>query len=403
MHKKILLVEPDFPIPNKSKNHQNFLPIGLLKIATYLRNCGEEVKLIRGYPKINELDDIKNFMPEEIWVSSLFTYWSKYVKSTVKYYKTLFPNAIIKVGGIYASLLPVEEVKAFTGCDQVIQGVIPEAEECLPDYSLLNNINGNTIDYQIIHSSRGCERKCAFCGTWIIEPEFLPQKSIKDKIKYKKLVFYDNNFFMNPYVEDILNELIELKKEKKIIWCESQSGFDGRLLIKKPYLAEMIKKAGFRYPRIAWDWGYKQWPEIEKQLNILINAGYKSKDIYIFVLYNWNTSFEEMELKRKKCWEWKVQISDCRYRPLHQLYDNYKPRVKGQTSKDYYIHEKYGWTDDKVKQFRRNIRMQNICIRHGFPFYSKVFEHKSIGKETIKKEYPKETEFDIWSNFTKVS
>ena len=29
--KKVLLLEPNFPIPNKSRNHSDFLPIGLLK------------------------------------------------------------------------------------------------------------------------------------------------------------------------------------------------------------------------------------------------------------------------------------------------------------------------------------------------------------------------------------
>ena len=45
--KKVLLVEPNFPIPAKSRNHSNFLPIGLLKIASYLRSKSIEVKLIR--------------------------------------------------------------------------------------------------------------------------------------------------------------------------------------------------------------------------------------------------------------------------------------------------------------------------------------------------------------------
>ena len=34
--KSVLLVEPNFPIPAKSRNHKNFLPIGLLKIAARL-------------------------------------------------------------------------------------------------------------------------------------------------------------------------------------------------------------------------------------------------------------------------------------------------------------------------------------------------------------------------------
>jgi len=383
---KILLIEPNFPIPPKSKNHKNFLPIGLLKIASYLRSKNIKVKLIRGIPKnLLEFSEIQRFTPSEIWVTSLFTYWAKYVKDTVEYYKKIFPQSKIVVGGIYASLFSKKQVKQYTGCDEVHQGIIPEAEKYFPAYDLLKNANPHPIDYQIVHSSRGCKRHCDFCGTWKIEPEFIPKKSIKEEIRYEKIVFYDNNLFMNPHIEEILQELIDLKKEGKIKWCESQSGFDGRILLNKPYLAIKIKKAGFRYPRIAWDWEYKEYSNIEKQVNILKKAGYSSKEINIFMLYNWDIPFEEMEMKRIKCWEWGIQIADCRYRPLNQLFDNYNGRKIGQTLEEYYIHEKAGWTDTFVKQFRKNIRRQNICIRHGFPFYSKSFEHKSFGKETTKK------------------
>ncbi len=126
----------------------------------------------------------------------------------------------------------------------------------------------------------------------------------------------------------------QLKKQKEILWCESQSGFDGRKLQEIPHLGELIKKAGFRYPRIAWDWGYKEFRTIKKQLDILINAGYGPKDIFVFMLYNWNIPFEEMEKKRIKCWEWGIQIADCRYRPLNQLFDNYNSRKSVQTNKD---------------------------------------------------------------------
>jgi len=381
--KKFLLVEPDFPIPSKSKNHKNFLPIGLLKIASFLRNNGNQVKLIRGIPKkLEEIEEIQRFKPEEVWVTSLFTYWAKYVKDIVDFYKKTIPYCKIIVGGIYASLFQKEEVKKYTGCDDVYQGILQEVEGCLPAYDLLKNTNPRPIDYQIIHASRGCLRKCAFCGTWKIEPCFLAEKSIRERIIQKKLVFYDNNLLMNPYIENILEELIELKN-KRILWCESQSGFDGRILLNKPYLAKMIKQAGFRYPRIAWDWKFKDFENIRKQVDILIKAGYSSKEIFIFVLYNWDVPFHEMEKKRIKCWEWGVQIADCRYRPLNQLYDNYNPRIIGQNNKDYYIHEKSGWTDELIKQYRRNVRRQNICVRHGFPFYSKSFEHKSFGKSIL--------------------
>jgi len=210
---KVLLVEPDFPVPLKSKNHKNFLPIGLLKIASYQRKKGNVVKLIRG-TRIEEARGFTRYDPDEIWITSLFTYWAPYVRDAVIYYKNLFPEAKIIVGGIYASLFSAEEVKAYTGCDEVHQGVLEEAEKCVPAYDLLNDGSSDPIDYQIVHTSRGCVRQCDFCGTWKIEPEYTEKSTIKDEIKFKKLVFYDNNLLANPYIENILGELTDLKKKR---------------------------------------------------------------------------------------------------------------------------------------------------------------------------------------------
>lgn len=382
MARRILLVEPDFPIPPKSKNHKNFFPVGLLKIASYLRANGVEVKFLRGLPTTLDIQhDVRAFQPDEIWVTSLFTYWAKYVRDAVQAYRKLAPMAKLVVGGIFASLLPKEEVKSYTTCDEVLPGVYKPAERYLPAYDLVEPINPHPIDYQILHTSRGCERKCRFCGTWKIEPEFKAKSSIKNEIHFKKLVFYDNNFLANPHVESIMAELIELRSKHKILWCEAQSGFDGRILLEKPHVAKMLKAAGFRYPRIAWDWGYDQHRSIKKQIDLLLKAGYASKELFAFVLYDWDIPFDEMERKRIKCWQWQIQIADCRYRPLDQLYDNYNPRAKEQTPADYHIHEEAGWTDSLVRQFRRNVREQNICVRHGFPFYSRSFERKQVGKE----------------------
>ena len=378
-------MEPEFPIPPKSKNHQNFLPIGLLKLAAYYREHEHKVKLIRGNKIIEEIEEYgERFIPDKIMVTSLFTYWADYVKETVLHYRKLFPDAKIIVGGIYASLMP-EHCKRYTDCDEVKEGIVKEAEECFPAYDLIKDTNPHPIDYQIIHASRGCIRDCDFCGVRKIEHDFKPKSSIKGKINEKrKIVFYDNNFLASPYIEKILQELIELKKKKEILWCESQSGFDGRVLKEKPYLGEMLKRAGFRYPRIAWDWGYNQFKEIKEQVNILVAGGYNFKDIYIFVLYNWEIPFEEMERKRIKCLEWNVQIADCRYRPLDKISDKYNPR-KEQTDKDYHIHTEAGWTDALIKQFRKNVRRQNICVRHGFQYYSKDFERKRVEKEVMKR------------------
>lgn len=363
---KILLVQPKFPIPPKSRWHKNFLPIGLLKLASYYRQKGHELELVLGKKD-------PPFYPDKIMITSFFTYWSKYVWDCVKYYKQKYPKAKVIVGGIYASLMP-EHCKQ-SGCDEVFVGVHKEAEKCFPAYDLVKN-----VDYQIIHTSRGCIRKCKFCGTWKIEPEFEAKKSIKDEIRSNKLVFYDNNLLANPYIKDILKEIANTRYNGKPIYCESQCGFDGKILT--PELARLIKKARFQNPKIAWDGSYSESDQIRRQIEMLKEAGYASKEISVFMLYNWELDFEEMEKKRLKCWEWKVQISDCRYRPLNQTYDNYNPR-RVQTSEDYFIHPK--WTDAEVKQFRKNVRRQNICVRMGFPFYSKTLEQKKVKKEDFRK------------------
>lgn len=371
---RVLLVEPNFPIPPKSKNHKNFLPIGLLKIGAYLKNAkNARVKLIRGNSRVN-------FIPDEIWVTSLFTYWSEQFWDSVKFYRTTYPNSIIRVGGIYVSLH--FNNKAFQErCRQYKVkphfGIYKEAERYLPDYKLIEQ-NPEPLNYQIIHSTRGCKRHCNFCYTWKLEPIMVSKRSIAKEVCTNKLVFYDNNLLMNKYIDELLKEITNLKWNGKYVRCESQSGFDGRILEKRPELAKALKKARFDNPRIAWDWDYDQWKRIEKQIKILEEAGYPAKSISVFMIYNWDIPFRDMERKRLKCWDWKVQITDCRYRPINQLHDHFNSRIP-QTSDDYFIHPK--WTDAEVKQFRKNVRRQNICVRHGFPFHSSLLERKGVSKK----------------------
>lgn len=367
LNQKILLVQPKFPIPAKSINHKDFLPIPLLKIASYHRSLGDEPYLVHG--KVNV-----DFDPDSIYVTSLFTYWQKEFWDTIKFYRNKFSDTTINIGGIYVSLF-FENSEFQKKCNELnllpIKGTVEAFEKSQPDYSLID------VDYQIIHASRGCKRHCPFCGVWMLEPEFVPKESIKTEIVKNKLVFYDNNLLANPFIEKILKELSELKIEGRPVYSESQSGFDGRLLTLK--IAKLLKKARFINPRLAWDGPFKEWNKIEKQIKILHKAGYKSKEISIFMIFNWEYNFEEMELKRKKCYEWDVQIADCRNRPLTQEFDNYNGRID-QTSEDYYIHESKGWTDLMVKKFRKNVRRQNICIRNDHAFHSSTLERKRIPK-----------------------
>jgi hypothetical protein len=203
--------------------------------------------------------------------------------------------------------------------------------------------------------------------------------SIKNEICSNLVIFYDNNLLANPHIEKILNELANMSYKGKAVYSESQCGIDGRLLTQK--LADVLKEARFINPRIAWDHEFAGHKLIERQINMLVNAGYRKKDIYVFMIYNWDIPFKEMERKRLKCWEWGVQIADCRFRPLDQTFDDYNGSIR-QTSDDYYIHP--NWTDEEIKRFRKNVRAHNICVRQRLRFYSRTLENKKVSKKNYR-------------------
>lgn len=376
----ILLVEPNFPYSTKSRNkanaiHKNFVPIGLLKIASYYKSSGHAVRLVRGNVDRNAIE----FRPHKILITTLFTYWSQFVWDSVRHYRALYPNSEILLGGIYTTLHSGEsEFKALLREYNVSVhvGLHLGAEKHLPDYSLVPE-----LAYHATHMMRGCIRRCSFCGTWKIEPQrtFKSRNDIVEEILSvgkNKVIFYDNNILANPKIKDILLAFCDLRLNGRPVEFESQSGFDGRLLDED--LAVLLKRVRFKNPRIAWDGLYDDRSKIKQQIEMLVNAGYSRKDIYVFMIFNYNFDFKQMEQKRRECWKWRVQIADCRYRPLTQTHDRFNAR-KIQSSDDYYIHAPM-WSDFTIKLFRKNVRRQNICVRHGFPFYSKLLENMHLSK-----------------------
>lgn len=372
--KRLLMIDPDFPKPKKSVHHQDSLPIGLLKIGSYYQSKGWDVVLHR----LSESYDPPKGEFDEIKITSLFTYWAKYVMGASMWAYRNFPNTPIEIGGIWASLMP-NRVKELCICDSVYEGVMEEAEAFEPNYDLLST----PIDFQILHTSRGCNRRCKPCGVYCIEPQQSFISSIKDKIHKRNIVFYDNNLLVNPYIEDILRELILLKRQKKILHCESQSGFDGRILRKQPHLAKMLFEAGFKNPKIAWDGSIKSWRKREEEINILVEGGFKRDDISVFMLLNHDQSYAELEFKRMYCWYWRVQVTNCRFRPLDQLNDNFKGKKKNQTIVEYYIHP--NWSDSMIKQFNRNVRKHDMSIRFRSKFHSPSMEYKKLPIELHEK------------------
>lgn len=363
----VLLIQPNFPWPSKSKNSHQAIPYGLLRIANWMRSEEINVRFQRG------CSTTEDYEPKEIWITSLFSYWANYVKDTFDYYSKQYPKARILIGGILPSLSRDYCIEHF-GKENVYVGLLPQAERFDADYSLLER----ELDLQVLISTRGCIRKCSFCYAWKIEGNIqsYPISQVVSWIKRNRVIFYDNNILAHPQIERLLELLADVRVNSRVVNYECQSGFDGRILQRKPELVRLLKLARFRHPRIAWDGPLTDAEDIKKQLNVLEQGGYTHSSVQIFMLYNHELTPQEIERKRVQCWKWGVQVMDCRFRPLDQFHENYCP-TKTQESDDYHIHS--GWTDRSIKLTRRSFRRQNIQVRYNkFPFHSKYFERKKL-------------------------
>ena len=93
--KKVLLIEPNYT--------RKYIPLGLAKIATLVKQSGGEVVFKRKYESVGE--DI-------ICITSLFTYDSQKVHEVLNsiYSPLVRIKAKVFIGGVYASLMP-EKIK----------------------------------------------------------------------------------------------------------------------------------------------------------------------------------------------------------------------------------------------------------------------------------------------------
>ena len=231
----VLLVEPDY--------YTRYPPLGLLKLSSYHRSRGDSTELVRGkkYP---------SQVPDRIFVTSLFSWAWQPVWEVIRYYKTQFPNVELSLGGIYASLLPDHARRS--GADHIHVGINREAEDFIPDYSLVPN-----WDASILFASRGCIRKCGFCSVPKIEGRLEMKESIKSLLYpgHKKVILFDNDILGAPNWRDIFDELIEIG-----LPVDFNQGLDARLVTDE--VAERLSKLKMHAIRLAFDYsGIKKFVE----------------------------------------------------------------------------------------------------------------------------------------------
>lgn len=279
-NKNILLIEPGY----KNK----YPPLGLMKIAAYHGSYGkrDNVTFIKGECDRSVLN--KNW--DRIYVTTLFTFeWIAISKSIDFALEVAQGNANkVFVGGIAASLMQDEFIKEtkWRGI-RFISGLLSDSpakalqlddfeeelysddvngtpiEDLVPDYDILGQIKSQYVypvnDAYFAYASRGCVRKCDFCGVPKLEggqrdaqPITAVVKAIDERYGPRRdLMLMDNNIVASSNFKNIIAEIRDLGFEKGaklsrkgkpsvIRRVDFNQGVDARILVKdKMYLQEM--------------------------------------------------------------------------------------------------------------------------------------------------------------------
>ncbi len=185
-----------------------------------------------------------------------------------------------------------------------------------------------------IQFTKGCPNGCQFC----YEPKeieyYYPPIPLDRQIQ-----ILDMNFLANPYAKDTLRNLEELKEYEFI--C----GLDYRLMDQE--IANLLKAKGFIKIRWAWDYNFSQQKTHKKVMEMFVKAGYKPKELSVFMIVNWKIPYVECCQKLDLLKVWNVKVNDC-------CWDGGYKQAKA----------KY-WTPEQIKKFRKACRKHNQIVNFG--------------------------------------
>jgi len=195
-------------------------------------------------------------------------------------------------------------------------------------------------DKQRIRITEGCPHNCPYC----YEPTEIKIFDIP-KIERNIVEISDMNLLCKKEAQSIIMKLGRIRVNSKVVYYELICGVDFRFLTQG--IANSLKDNRFIRMRMAWDWTYKDVYKIKDALDKLVYAGYKPRNIQMFMIANWKITSKEYMMKLKTLLNWNIQVSDC-------WFDNQK---KGKVEPRY-------WTKEEIKYVGDECRDHNIMCRH---------------------------------------
>ena len=367
MRKDILLVEPGY--------RNKYPPLGLMKIAAYHRDRGDRVHFHK--------HGFGQFSPRKwhrIYVTTLFSFEWKRTSQAIDWSirQADGDKRKVFVGGISASLMHdrYRSEKKWLGV-RFIKGLLdqspgvslklkkedgPEAEDrsgrSIEDYPpyygwMTEEDRDEKYPYRypvedayIGYASRGCVRKCRFCGVPTLEGD---QKILRNMSRWveeikrtsgpkRDLILMDNNVTAAPNYKEIISEIRDLGFRSGAIQenpktgklrqrrVDFNQGVDARILVKSPmYLREMATIA-IKPLRIAFD--HLGMKKIYTQA-VEMAADQGIEEISNYMLYNFRDGpedlYERMRVNREingrrglKIWSFPM-----RYQPVDYIDRSY--------------------------------------------------------------------------------
>ena len=290
-NKKILLIEPSY----KNK----YPPLGLMKIAQYHgpRGKRDHVRFIKGEDRT-----VLGTAWDRIYVTTLFSFEFQRIAQAVDFALAIANGQADKVfvGGIATSLMHERFLAEprWYGV-RFIKGLLSEApavslqldefseelysddrigppiEDLVPDYSILDQINYvyPVRDAYFAYTSRGCIRKCSFCGVPKLEGAQRDTESLSALVRAiddlygpkKDLILMDNNVVASPRFKEIIAEIrdlgftpdAKLRRPHERVPVQRRvdfnQGVDARILCKDPMYLRELATICLKPLRIAFD------------------------------------------------------------------------------------------------------------------------------------------------------
>ncbi|NNL76204.1 MAG: radical SAM protein [Desulfobacterales bacterium] len=265
---------------------------------------------------LNE-DLLKSGRPDLVLVTSLMTYWYPGVRETIEMIRSVFPQAPIVLGGIYARLCH-DHARKHSGADHVTaataeKGLFALVKE-FSGYSVTRAFHAGNLDsypypaldlqtrinYLPILTSRGCPFHCAYCASRLLEPELMRRspESVIEEIKFwhktyeiNDFVLYDDAFLVDaenhaiPILEGILDADIKVR-------FHTPNAVHIRGISKRT--ARLMYKAGFTTLRLGLEsveFDHRQEidrkvsdDEFKRAVKCLLEAGFDKNQVGAYLL-----------------------------------------------------------------------------------------------------------------------